>query len=258
MDPSTWGLPPYISSPQNYVAGMIIELTTSCVSLLLVIGAIRKYMEKRNRVTIQIIFVFCGFFLGSLLTAMGKILIVTGLATYEMVTYEFYLDSFAIMMLMISNTAFFLFTTEVFYNMEPGHRKKSIIIFVSIEIAMVILGLFVLLLKIRSSVVKNILTGEILVQSMFTYVLLSLKASKIARKAEGLDRIGIQLVGVAGVLVIAFFLFFALDVLNLFGWGNMSAFYFISWAIAMAGIIVTYMGYFRPAWLFQLLKLTKT
>nr|MDO8111425.1 hypothetical protein [Candidatus Sigynarchaeota archaeon] len=251
MDPSTWGLPPYISSPQNYVAGMIIELSTCFVSISLVLRAIAKYKEKKNRITVQIIFVFCGFFLGSLLTALGKVLVVSGLAVYDTVVYELFLDSLAIMALMISNTAFFLFTIEVFYNMEPGRRKKSIMIFVSIEIAIAIVGLFVLLLKIRSTVLKNVLSGGILAQSVFTYILLSIKAFKISRKATGLDKIGIQLVGLAGVLVITFFVFFALDVLNLFGWGNMSLFYFISWAIASAGIIVTYMGYFRPTWLLR-------
>ncbi|MHA1372471.1 MAG: hypothetical protein ACTSRA_22450 [Promethearchaeota archaeon] len=51
----------------------------------------------------------------------------------------------------------------------------------------------------------------------------------MAKKAElRLDRISMQMIGTSGLLILLFLVFFALDVLNLFGLGNMSVFYFIA------------------------------
>jgi hypothetical protein len=252
MFQNPWGLPSYISSAGNYLAGMMLELATCVASLLLVVAAFRKYSEKRNKTTLQIMFVFTGFCLGSLLTGLGKLLVVTGAVTYTFIVFDLYMDGLAIMSLMISNTAFYLFTLNVFYDIKPRGRAASIIIYVGIEILVAILGLFILLARVYNTLVKNLLTGAILAQSIFTYLLLATRAIKIAEKALGLDRIGIQLVSLSGFLIIGFFALFALDVLNLFKMGNMSAFYFVAWAVADAAMVVTYLGYFRPSLLQRL------
>ncbi|MHA1697710.1 MAG: hypothetical protein ACTSWN_02600 [Promethearchaeota archaeon] len=62
-----------------------------------------------------------------------------------------------------------------------------------------------------------------------TYTLLVIRAFYVAKKAElRLDRISMQMIGTSGLLILLFLVFFALDVLNLFGLGNMSVFYFIA------------------------------
>jgi hypothetical protein len=237
---------------------MTLELATCAASLMLVVASFKKYSEKRNKTTLQIIFVFTGFCLGSLMTGLGKLLVVTGAVTYTFIVFDLYLDGLAIMSLMISSTAFFLFTLNVFYDLKPRVRAVSLVIYVSIEICVAILGLFILLARVYNTLMKNLLTGGILVQSIFTYILLAMRAIKIAGKASGLDRTGIRLVCLSGFLIIGFFILFALDVLDLFKMGNMSAFYFVAWAVADAAMVVTYLGYFRPPILQRLVKQSST
>ncbi len=253
MDTSTWGLPTYINA-FNYPIAAVMELSICMLSILLVINSFKKFIVKRNRITIEISFVFCGIFLAAFLTGLGKLLVISGIIDYSILVYVLYLDAIALMCVMISSTAFFFFVLDTFYAMTPRNRQITIIIYLIPNMIAVMSGLYALITRDPSTLLKNMLNGIILSLSLFTYLLVTIKASLIARKATGLDKAGIQMIALSGILIIAFFVFFTLDVLNLFGWGNISLFYFIAWPIAAIGILVTYIGYFRPSWFQRLVS----
>ena len=235
---------------------MIIELGVCTFSILLVSNSLKKYMTKHNKITAEIIFIFCGFFVSSFLTGFGKLLIISGVSNYQIIQHVFFIDNFALMSLIIANTAFFLFTLDVFYNIEANKKRDLIIAYISIESVLLVIGIIILLSGITSKLATIGVLGSFFVLFIFTYVLLTIKAFNVARKAlPGLDKISMQLIILSGFLIIGFFLLFGLDVLNLFGLGNISAFYFMSWSVAAVAMFVTYLGYFRPAWFLKRFKM---
>lgn len=243
---SDLNLPEYINAG-NYPYAMGIELAVATLAALLVFGAVRKFLQKRNTTTILIALVFGGIFMAAFLTGLGKLLVVSRLLTYEQAVFVFFFDGLALMCIMISGTAFFIFILDVFYGVTGRKKHVALVIYLAIEGIAVVGGIIALLTRSTEPLFKNLLNGTVIGLSFFTYILLVYKAFSVASRADDpSDRLGIRLIGVSGLLIVAFFLTFALDVLNLFGWGNISPFYFVAWSIAAGAVLVTYLGYFKP------------
>ncbi|MHA1368783.1 MAG: hypothetical protein ACTSWN_15755 [Promethearchaeota archaeon] len=230
-----------------------VESIFSACSILLAFQSIKRYRAKRNATTIKIIVVFAGFMITSYLTAFGKALVISGAYPYDVVEYKFFIDAFAIMTIMIANTAFFSFTLDVFYNFTAIKKKVLIIIYLFIELVVVAFGVFLWvvydIITEQLYLILNILVMAIVFAlSIFTYVLMLIRAIQVAKKSEGFDKISMHLMGLSALLILCFFMCFGADVLNLFGLGNISIIYFLAFGFAFASIIITYLGYFRPRW----------
>ena len=253
MDTSTWLLPVSLT-PARYLAGMITEYTVCTIMIFLVLDSIRLYLQKKNGTTIKITFVFCGFFIATMLTATGKMLVISGLLTYPIVEYHYFLDAFAFMSLLISNTAFFLFTLDVFYTLHPSRKRIVVGVYLAFEALVGVIGGIVIgseyagVPQAQLLGLNMLLDGMIFGFSVFTYLLLAIRALAVAKRASGADRVFMRMIGLSGVFVIAFILAFVSDVLNLFGLGNISVPYFIAWSFAVAAVFITRIGYFRPPW----------
>lgn len=240
----SWGLPPYINAG-NYPLAMVMELAVATLSVLLVVGAVRRFLLKRNKTTVLIGFVFAGIFLAALMTGLGKALVIGAVLTYQEAVFTFYFDGLALMCVMISNTAFFIFTLDVFYDLPPRRKRASIVAYLVLEAVAVAGGIAALATRNVEPLFKNLLNGVVLGMSFYTYILLVVKAFSVASRVAGREeRQGMRLIGLSGMLIVAFFVTFALDVLNPFGLGNISPFYFVAWSVAGIAVLVTYRGYF--------------
>lgn len=252
METDSWNLPGTVTAGR-YVAGMVTEFIVFGIMLLLVFSSIKKYLLKRNITALKVTFVFCGLAVSTFLTGLGKLLVVSGTYDYTVVEYTFFIDAFSIMSMMISNTAFYLFTLDVFYQLETRKNKIAILVYLALEFIILSLGIYLWIAYRGKNPAEFIGLNTFLMVllfslSLFTYLLLAAKAFRVSRKATGFDRVSMRMIGWSAVLVIAFFFLFAVDVLNLLGIGNISVPYFLALSTAVIAILITYIGYFRPGW----------
>ncbi|MHA1372472.1 MAG: hypothetical protein ACTSRA_22455 [Promethearchaeota archaeon] len=105
----------------------------------------------------EINFVFFGFLIGSFLTGLGKFLLVTGMCSYDFVVYSLYLDGFAIMSMMISNTSFLMFILDVFYALNSSVKSLLFAVYIVICLVVGLVGTYLLLFKIVNNILKNML-----------------------------------------------------------------------------------------------------
>jgi hypothetical protein len=255
MAPVDWQLLPTIQ-PGNYILGMIVEFVASFLSLLLVIGAVRRYRLKKNPTTLKILFLFYGFSASAFFTALGKLLVVTEVLPYPVMEYELFIDGFALMIMVgVATTASFMFTIDVFFDLQPV-KKKAVKVLFSCLVGLV-LSLLVAL-KLAYFIAgpplydigdfKLVAYPSIFGLYLFTSLLLASRAFKVAKGASGIDAITMKMLGMSGLFTTIYYILHAMDVLNAFGLDNLSPLYFIGWGLVIASIFVAYIGYFRPAW----------
>jgi hypothetical protein len=242
--------------PDAYVAGMIVEFIASFLSLMLVIGAVRRYHQKKNPTTIKILFLFFGFSASAFITALGKLLVVTDVLKFPVMEYELFMDGFALMvMVAVATTSSFLFTIDVFYDMKPATKKVVKIAYLCVVglVLAVLVTLKVAYLAAGPPLYDiGILTYVTYPASfglyLFTSLLLASRAFKVAGGAPGVDKATMTMLGTSGLLTTFYYVLHAMDALNAFGLDNFSPLYFIGWGLVIVSIFVAYIGYFRPAW----------